>query len=147
MRTAETSALKVLPQTIRSHSADPRPGEAAHWPERAPVLAHLLREADADVVGAQEVLASQLPVLDEALGATHERLGIGREGGGRGEHNLLFLRRERFEVRDWDQFWLSEQPALIGEIDETGALSGTATEQIRTTLDSYKKQVSAQWKA
>ena len=40
-----------------------------------------------------------------------------------------------------------EQPALIGEIDETGALSGTATEQIRTTLDSYKKQVSAQWKA
>ena len=40
-----------------------------------------------------------------------------------------------------------EQPALIGEIDETGALSGTATEQIRTTLDSYKKQVSAQWTA
>ena len=40
-----------------------------------------------------------------------------------------------------------EQPALIGEIDETGALSGTATEQIRTTLDGYKKQVSAQWKA
>ena len=40
-----------------------------------------------------------------------------------------------------------EQPALISEIDETGALSGTATEQIRTTLDSYKKQVSAKWKA
>ena len=40
-----------------------------------------------------------------------------------------------------------EQPALITEIDETGALSGTATEQIRTTLDSYKKQVSAKWKA
>ena len=40
-----------------------------------------------------------------------------------------------------------EQPALIAEIDETGALSGTATEQIRTTLDGYKKQVSAQWKA
>ncbi len=40
-----------------------------------------------------------------------------------------------------------EQPALITEIDETGALSGTATEQIRTTLDGYKKQVSAQWKA
>ena len=40
-----------------------------------------------------------------------------------------------------------EQPALIAEIDETGALSGAATEQIRTTLESYKKQVSAQWKA
>ena len=40
-----------------------------------------------------------------------------------------------------------EQPALIAEIDETGALSGAATEQIRTTLESYKKQVSAKWKA
>ena len=120
MRTAETPALKVLTQNIRFHSADTRSGEADHWPERAPVLAHLLREADADVVGAQEVLASQLPVLDEVLSATHERLGIGREGGGRGEHNLLFLRRERFEVRDWDQFWLSEQPALIGSVGWDG---------------------------
>ena len=40
-----------------------------------------------------------------------------------------------------------EQPALIAEIDETGELSGAATEQIRTTLESYKKQVSAKWKA
>ena len=40
-----------------------------------------------------------------------------------------------------------EQPALIAEIDDTGALSGTATEQIRAALDGYKKQVSAQWKA
>ena len=40
-----------------------------------------------------------------------------------------------------------EQPALIAEIDETGALSGAATEQIRTTLESYKKQVSSKWKA
>ena len=40
-----------------------------------------------------------------------------------------------------------EQPALIAEIDETGALSGAATEQIRTTLESYKKQVRAKWKA
>ena len=40
-----------------------------------------------------------------------------------------------------------DAPALIAEIDETGALSGAATEQIRTTLESYKKQVSAKWKA
>ena len=40
-----------------------------------------------------------------------------------------------------------EQSALVQEIDETGALSGAATEQIRTTLQSYKEQVSATWKA
>ena len=40
-----------------------------------------------------------------------------------------------------------EQSALIQEINDTGALSGAATEQIRTTLQSYKEQVSATWKA
>ena len=40
-----------------------------------------------------------------------------------------------------------EQSALIAEIDQTGTLSGAATEQIRTTLEGYKKQVSAKWKA
>ena len=40
-----------------------------------------------------------------------------------------------------------EQPALVQEIQGTGALSGTATEQIRTALQSYKEQVSATWKA
>ncbi|MGP9538657.1 endonuclease/exonuclease/phosphatase family protein [Brachybacterium sp. AOP43-C2-M15] len=113
---APSQTLTILTQNIRYHDAGTSPGEADHWPERAPVLAHLLREAGADVVGTQEVLASQLPVLDEVLGETHERLGTGREGGGRGEHNLLWLRRERFEVLDWDQFWLSEQPDRIGSV-------------------------------
>ena len=40
-----------------------------------------------------------------------------------------------------------EQSALIQEINDTGALSGAATEQIRTTLQSYKEQVSATWQA
>ena len=40
-----------------------------------------------------------------------------------------------------------EQSALVQEINDTGALSGTATEQIRTTLQSYKEQVSATWQA
>ena len=40
-----------------------------------------------------------------------------------------------------------EQSALVQEINDTGALSGTATEQIRTTLQSHKEQVSATWKA
>jgi endonuclease/exonuclease/phosphatase family metal-dependent hydrolase len=117
---AQPSALTILTQNIRYHDRHTVPGQDDHWPERAPVLAHLLGEADADVVGLQEVLASQIPVIDEVLGATHLRLGIGREGGGRGEHNLLLLRRERFEVLDWDQFWLSEQPALIGSLGWDG---------------------------
>ena len=41
----------------------------------------------------------------------------------------------------------TEQADLIREIEETGALSGADTEQIRTALQAYKEQVNATWKA
>ena len=50
-------------------------------------------------------------------------------------------------VQDFADLMEREQADLMQEINETGALSGTATEQIRTTLQSYKEQVSATWKA
>ena len=40
-----------------------------------------------------------------------------------------------------------EQPGLMAGITASGTLPGPVTEQIRTTLDGYKKQVSAQWTA
>lgn len=40
-----------------------------------------------------------------------------------------------------------EQPDLMAGITASGTLPGPVTEQIRTTLDGYKKQVSAQWTA
>lgn len=113
---AAPPALSALTQNIRLQLSDTSPGDPDHWAARAPVLVDLLRTADPDVVGTQEVLASQIPVLDEALGQTHLRIGHGRDGGGRGEHNLLLLRRERFELLDWDQFWVSEEPEQIGSV-------------------------------
>lgn len=50
-------------------------------------------------------------------------------------------------AKDFTDLLEREQADLMQEINETGALSGTATEQIRTTLQSYKEQVSATWKA
>ena len=74
---AQPPALSLLTQNIRYHDESTLPGQADHWPERAPVLARLLGEADADVVGLQEVLASQIPVIDEVLAPTHLRASVG----------------------------------------------------------------------
>lgn len=115
-----SNALRLLTQNIRLERPVTRSGDSDHWGDRAPVLVDLLRGTDADVVGTQEVLPSQIPVLDETLGQTHLRLGFGREGGSHGEHNLLFLRRERFELLEWDQFWISEQPELMGSVGWDG---------------------------
>lgn len=111
---AAPPALTVLTQNIRYDRRDSISGENDHWPDRAPVLRDLIERVRPDVLGTQEVLPSQIPLLEETLGRSHRMFGMGREGGGRGEHNLLFLRRERFTVQDWDQIWLSDQPRLIG---------------------------------
>ncbi len=50
-------------------------------------------------------------------------------------------------VKDFADLMEREQADLMQEINDTGALSGAATEQIRTTLQSYKEQVSATWQA
>ena len=50
-------------------------------------------------------------------------------------------------AREFADLLEREQASLMEEINQTGVLSGTATEQIRTTLQSYKEQVSARWKA
>jgi endonuclease/exonuclease/phosphatase family metal-dependent hydrolase len=112
---ADELSLHVMTQNLRNSTGDTSPGESDHWPDRAPVLTELLR-TDPDVVGTQEVLFEQIVVLDSALGATHFRLGSGRDGGARGEHNLLYLRKDRFELLDWDQFWLSEDPRRVGSV-------------------------------
>lgn len=103
----------VLTQNVRNARSGAAPGSPDDWQVREPVLQDLLRTRDADVVATQEVLLEQIPTLDRALPG-HVRIGYGRDGGGRGEHTLLQLRRTRFAVLDWDQFWLSEEPRTIG---------------------------------
>lgn len=105
--------LRVLTQNIRNARSGAAPGSPDDWALREPVLRDLLTSEGADVVATQEVLPEQIATLDAALPG-YERVGYGRDGGSAGEHNLLFVRRDRFELLSWDQFWLSEEPRLIG---------------------------------
>ena len=50
-------------------------------------------------------------------------------------------------VKDFADTLQSENSALVEEIQSTGTLPGTAGEQIRNALESYKEQVSASWQA
>ncbi|MGP9694659.1 endonuclease/exonuclease/phosphatase family protein [Brachybacterium sp. AOP25-B2-12] len=114
MNSATTpGTLDVLTQNVRNARSGAAPGGPDDWQVREPVLQDLLRTRDPDVVATQEVLLEQIPTLDRALPG-HLRIGVGRDGGGRGEHTLLHLRRTRFTLLDWDQFWLSEEPHRIG---------------------------------
>jgi endonuclease/exonuclease/phosphatase family metal-dependent hydrolase len=83
------------------------------WPERRPIMVDCLREANPDLIGTQEGVYGQLKDLAADL-PEYEWIGLGREGGSRGEFMAIFYRRDRFEPLEFDHFWLSDTPAVIG---------------------------------
>ena len=107
-------ALHVMSYNIRFHRPCTRPGDPDHWPDRAPRLARMLRLEQPTLLGVQEALHHQLPVLARALPAGYGMVGYGRAGGSKGEYSPIFYDARRLELLEWDQSWLSDTPELIG---------------------------------
>ncbi|MBI2515453.1 MAG: endonuclease/exonuclease/phosphatase family protein [Opitutae bacterium] len=82
------------------------------WPERRPIMKHLVEREAPDVIGTQEGVYYQLRDLAADL-PVYDWIGLGREGGSRGEFMAVFYRRDRFEPVAYDHFWLSDTPEVI----------------------------------
>lgn len=87
--------------------------EQPRWSERRDLAAATIRRESPDVVGTQEGLYDQLRDLEERLDG-YRWIGLGREGGSRGEHMAIFYRTARLEPLEYDHFWLSPTPRVIG---------------------------------
>lgn len=61
----------------------------------------------ADLVGLQEVKKKQMRDLLQVLGESYEFVGVGRDGGTRGEYNPILIRKQRFNVLHSDTRWLA----------------------------------------
>jgi len=107
-------ALHVMSYNIRYHSTATRPGNPDHWPERAPLLRRLLALEQPTLLGVQEALFHQLGAVHRALPPGYGMVGYGRAGGSKGEYSPIFYDARRLELLEWDQFWLSDTPELIG---------------------------------
>jgi endonuclease/exonuclease/phosphatase family metal-dependent hydrolase len=83
------------------------------WEDRRPVVRELLTRWAPDLVGLQEAEYPQLVDLTRDH-PEFRWIGLGREGGSHGEHMAVLFRLERFEPLEYDHFWLSDTPALIG---------------------------------
>lgn len=83
------------------------------WPDRRPVMRELIRRVDPDVIGTQEGIYAQLRELGMDL-PEYDWIGLGREGGSRGEFTAVFYRRARLEPIEFDYFWLSDTPDCVG---------------------------------
>lgn len=82
------------------------------WPVRRPLMRDQIRHINPDVFGTQEGLYHQLKELASDL-PDYAWIGVGRDGGSRGEFMAVFYRTGRLEPLEYDHFWLSDTPNLI----------------------------------
>lgn len=101
--------LAVMTYNLRFASEKP-PND---WPTRRPIMVELIQKYRPDVIGTQEGLFGQLRSLSADL-PEYDSIGLGRDGGSRGEFMQVFYRRDRLEPLEYDHFWLSDTPEVMG---------------------------------
>jgi endonuclease/exonuclease/phosphatase family metal-dependent hydrolase len=107
----EDAALRVMTFNVRYGTAND--GDNA-WDQRKQLLVDVIRQFDPDLLGTQEVLATQADFLQGKL-SDYEMVGVGRDDGQRqGEFSAAFFKKQRFEALDSGTFWLSETPDVPG---------------------------------
>jgi endonuclease/exonuclease/phosphatase family metal-dependent hydrolase len=137
---AELSALgsnlagnvRVMSFNIRYNNPDD--GDYA-WPNRKEMVASVVNFHGADLVGMQEVLRGQLTELETLLpdyawygvGRNNGATTVGSNGQSTGEFAPVFYRKDRFQLLDSGEFWLSETPNAIASRGWDAALPRIAT--------------------
>ncbi|HEV2295062.1 MAG TPA: endonuclease/exonuclease/phosphatase family protein [Tepidisphaeraceae bacterium] len=84
------------------------------WGLRKGLLLDTIQNFNPDLLGTQEVVASQFDYLRKRL-VGYESVGVGRDDGKRdGEMCAVFFRSDKFQKLDSGHFWLSERPSKPG---------------------------------
>jgi len=80
------------------------------WEMRIVNLVPLVKNADPDLIGFQEVLHPQYLDLVQQF-AEYDSVGIGRDDGiNEGERAAIFYKKDRFTLLESGDFWLSQTP-------------------------------------
>jgi endonuclease/exonuclease/phosphatase family metal-dependent hydrolase len=106
-----TSAPSLCVMTYNLRFANMNKGEA--WPTRRPIMHELIQKISPDIFGTQEGVYHQLNDVAADL-PDYDWIGLGRDGGSKGEFMAIFFRKSRLEPLEFDHFWLSDTPDVIG---------------------------------
>ncbi len=109
----KNSSDELTVMTFNMRYDTPRDGEN-RWTYRYDRIAQVILAQDADLFGAQEVTKHMLDTLVSRL-AGYTYVGVGRgDGIAAGEFSPVFYKKDRFELLDSGNFWLSETPDVAG---------------------------------
>ena len=97
------------------------------WSVRRDRVADYIKKNHIEVVGMQEVLHPQLEDLLNRL-PEYDYVGVGRtDGATKGEYSPIFFLKDKFEVLEKGNFWLSETPEVPGSKGWDAALERIAS--------------------
>lgn len=80
------------------------------------MLAQVLADYHADIVGMQEVQAHQRRYLHNHLGQPLRWYGVGRSDGDQAGEQCPILVGPRWQVQSWQTRWLSASPEIVGTV-------------------------------
>ena len=96
------------------------------WPYRRDKVASQVLFHDVVLLGVQEALHNQVVDLQERL-PTFKSLGVGREGGEKGEYSAIFYDSTRLQSLASETFWLSATPDVVASKGWDAALPRIVT--------------------
>ncbi len=85
------------------------------WPYRTPLVIRTIYREDPDTLGVQEAHHGWMMALSSCL-PDYDWVGVGRNDGKEdGEYSAVFYKKDKYELVDSGNFWLSETPGKPGK--------------------------------
>lgn len=102
--------LKVMTYNLRGY--DYFDASPHSWGERRPVIRKIIQEERPDIFGTQEAVYKQIRDIIADL-PQYAWIGLGRDGGSKGQHVAIFYNQNRFSPIEYNHFWLSDTPNVV----------------------------------
>ncbi len=103
--------MKIMTYNIKY--ANENDGENS-WSNRKDWITDQIKFYEPDVLGVQEAVSSQIDHFTEKAD-NYEYVGVGREGGKKGEFSAILYNNKRIKILENNTFWLSETPDEISK--------------------------------
>ena len=86
------------------------------WYERIDIVCRTMLESGADTIGVQEATPQWMEAINKNIGHKYGYIGVGREDGkNKGEYTAIFYLKDKYNVSEYENFWLSETPDIPGK--------------------------------
>ncbi|MCJ7841356.1 endonuclease/exonuclease/phosphatase family protein [Lederbergia sp. NSJ-179] len=104
----QSTLVNVKAMTFNLRYKNNKDSSPHTWNERVPAIRKLISMEKPDIIGTQELLNKQLQDLRNTLPEYN------LIGGTHGKHSAIFYKKNNYNILEYDYFWLSDTPEVVG---------------------------------